>query len=96
MEYTIKQLSSLEKVRNINSLPENELREVTLLAGETFSYQVCGFSECSLRTELHIESELSDYLKRITRFIKTPLKRFRETLLKPSEASTASYQIRPI
>ena len=63
MEYTLKQISSLEKVIDVQRIPDKEIKNVTLLAGESFSYQVCGFTESSLRTDVHIESELSDYIK---------------------------------
>lgn len=40
MQITIKQISSLEKVRIFDSLPENELTHKKVFGGERFSYQI--------------------------------------------------------
>ena len=70
-EYTVnihvKQISSLEKIRQTDTLPDNELLSQTVLAGERFSYQIClsplDNSCAGLITQIQIESELKDHIK---------------------------------
>ncbi len=41
MEFTLKQISSLEKVRTLSDLDCSEVKTITALAGERVSYQLC-------------------------------------------------------
>ena len=64
MELTIKNISSLEKVRNVKIM--NELEEITsakVLAGENYSYQVCCTTEVRVETKIRVESLLQDHIK---------------------------------
>ena len=64
MNMTIKNISSLEKVRNVdimNSLEETNSAKV--LAGENYSYQVCVTTETRVDSFVYVDSPLSEYIK---------------------------------
>ena len=61
MNISIKQISSMEKIRNREDI-KNEVSEVQLFLGEHYSYQiVLETDECTV-SEIKVESELSDYI----------------------------------
>lgn len=61
MNISVKQISSLEKVRNKEDI-KNEVSSVQLFLGEHFSYQIAlAVEECTV-IEMSVESELSDYI----------------------------------
>lgn len=63
MELSVRQVSSLEKIRANDSLPCNEIHDKTAMLGERFSYQICMKSDQRLKVSLAVESKLSEYVK---------------------------------
>lgn len=63
MEISIRQLSSLEKVRDNKDFSQEEIERKVLLAGERFSYQICIKSEERLYAAVSVESAISDNIK---------------------------------
>jgi len=67
MNLTVKQISSLEKIRQSDALPTEELFQKTVLLGERFSYQICirptDNTGAGLITKISIESSLKDYVQ---------------------------------
>lgn len=63
MEITVKQISSLEKIRSMDAIPEEELHKKTVLLGEQFSYQVCIRTTKDMIFMATIESELAKNIK---------------------------------
>ncbi len=63
MNITIKQVSSLEKIRDgiINTV--DEISEKTLMRGEFFSYQIAYSSSEMLEFNVEIESPIKEYIK---------------------------------
>lgn len=63
MQFTLKQVSSLEKIRNVNDLTCKEIFQKTALAGERVSYQICLNGAPTLRNiSVSLESELAEYI----------------------------------
>lgn len=63
MNLTIKQVSSLEKVRANDELIHDEISKKSVLAGERFSYQICLQSSGAMQVTAEVESEFSDNIK---------------------------------
>lgn len=65
----VKQISSLEKVRNQSSMDYTRLNKKTLLKGERFSYQICARTSMyndlteNVTGKIEVCSPLSDYIK---------------------------------
>lgn len=63
MEFTLKQISSLEKVRNVKDVTCKEIFQQTALAGERVSYQICLSGVPALRNiSVSLESELANHI----------------------------------
>ena len=56
MELTVKQVSSLHKIRSTDSLDLPQLENKTCLTGERFSYQICLKSRDQLIADVTLES----------------------------------------
>ena len=86
MNLTIKQVSSLEKIRSVDDIPRSYLFKKTLLGGETFSYQIVfNFTNFDDKSEFdkHFESVIKEnnnknFVNVISKFV--PLS-FAQTLL---------------
>ena len=63
MNFSIKQVSSLEKVFNVDVESLRRLREKTVMKGETFSYQIAMQSPNDTEVIVDIDSPLKDYIK---------------------------------
>ena len=63
MEWKIKQISSLEKVRATDNLNYDEIHKKCVLAGERLSYQISMKSDCRMFVTASVESQLSAYVK---------------------------------
>ena len=63
MEWKIKQISSLEKVRAKDELHYDEIHKKSVLAGERLSYQISMKSDCRMFVTACVESELAEYVK---------------------------------
>ena len=63
MEFTLKQISSLEKVRATDKPNHDEISKKCVLAGERFSYQICIHAERIAFFTAAVESELAEYVK---------------------------------
>ncbi|MDD6214676.1 MAG: DUF4091 domain-containing protein [Firmicutes bacterium] len=63
MNITVKQLSSLKKVRSINDMQTDEICKKMILAGQSFSYQVAVYSDEKAEIEVEIDSSLSEYIR---------------------------------
>ena len=63
MNFQMVQLSSLEKVRENDSLDREEICRRTVLAGERLSYQICMRSEDRTEARVFVESELAEHVK---------------------------------
>lgn len=63
MKHTIKQISSLEKVRNTDSLNYAEITEKSALLGERISYQICIKTHKVLLAKFFVRSELAKSIK---------------------------------
>ena len=63
MQFTLKQISSLEKIRNAADLNCAEVFQKTAMAGERVSYQICLNGTPTLRNiSVSLESELADHI----------------------------------
>ena len=63
MEFLIKQISNLEKIRSASDIPAKTLDSKVLLGGERFSYQVVVLADAMLDLVVNIKSPLNDYIK---------------------------------
>lgn len=63
MEFKVKQISSLEKVRANDNLNYDEIHKKSVLAGERFSYQITMKSTNTMFITASVESELADHVK---------------------------------
>lgn len=63
MEVTIKQVSSLHKIRSTDSMDLAQLSRKTCLAGERFSYQICLQCDQLLITDVVMESALAEHIR---------------------------------
>ena len=63
MNFSIKQVSSLEKVFNVDVESLRRLREKTVMKGEAFSYQIAMQSPNDTEVIVDIDSPLKDYIK---------------------------------
>ena len=67
MNLTVKQISSLEKIRQTDALPAEELLTKTVLLGERFSYQICirpnENTGAGLITKITVDSPLKDNIQ---------------------------------
>ena len=63
MKVTIKQITSLEKVRRQDSLDLREIHKKIALAGERFSYQLCIKADKMLIAGIDIASPLAEHIK---------------------------------
>lgn len=63
MNFLIKQISPLEKIRCAADLSCNELRTKTVLAGERVGYQISVVSDSYLDLDISVESELAECVK---------------------------------
>ena len=61
--FLAKQISSLHKVREFDSLSMNEITKETVLRGERFTYQISMRSDAPVIGNIKIESPLLDHLK---------------------------------
>ena len=63
MEFTIKQISSLEKVRNNDDLNYVEINSINSLQGERVSYQISLKCEKVMLAKISVRSKLADHIK---------------------------------
>ena len=67
MEFVVKQVSSLEKIRKDVSFIYDEIHKKTVLAGERFSYQVCVWSDdmagANITADVSVESAFGSNVK---------------------------------
>ncbi len=63
MNVTIRQVTSLEKVRKEDSLDLREIHSKTALAGERFSYQLCIRADKMLVADVDVDSPLAEHIK---------------------------------
>ena len=63
MDISIKQISSLDKVRRNGPVAKNDLWRRTAMAGERVSYQLHVRSDIPLILTTSVESELSDHIR---------------------------------
>jgi len=63
MEISVKQISSLEKVRRGERCETKEIHRRTALAGERVSYQMCIRSDAVLILKASVESELAEHIR---------------------------------
>ena len=64
MNLTLKNISSLEKVRSVNEMNELcEIKSAKVLAGESYSYQVCCTTQSKVDAYVCVDSPLADYIK---------------------------------
>ena len=63
MNFELKQVSSLQKLRANDPLNCAEIHKKAVLAGERFSYQIAAKTDEIVYCEVAVESELSDYIK---------------------------------
>ena len=63
MELTVKQVSSLHKIRSTDSLDLPQLESKTCLTGERFSYQICLKSRDQLIADVTLESALAEHIQ---------------------------------
>ena len=63
MDLTVKQISSLEKIRESSELPRRGIFNHTMLKGESFSYQLSVSSTERTLVTVSVKSEISDYVK---------------------------------
>ena len=61
--FLAKQISSLQKVREFDSLSMNEITKETVLRGERFTYQISMRSDAPVIGNIKIESPLLDHIK---------------------------------
>ena len=63
MDITLKNISSLEKVRSVQQMNElDQICSAAVLAGEHFSYQVCCSSQVFFDTHVYVDSPLSEFI----------------------------------
>lgn len=62
MEWKIKQISSLEKVRATDNLDYGEIQRERVLAGQRFSYQIGIKSDSIMLVTADVESQLAEYI----------------------------------
>lgn len=62
MKIITKQISSLEKIRFLDDIPEESLSNVVMLKGESFSYQITAYAETTTRMNISVKSKLADYV----------------------------------
>lgn len=63
MAVTIRQISSLEKVRSTDTPELSEIHSRTMLAGERFSYQISLWSDKAYYAQVSVESPLKEYIQ---------------------------------
>lgn len=63
MNIKIQQISSLEKIRCINDIPEKEINKALLMKGESYSYQVAVCTDMMLDMKVKVKSELKECIK---------------------------------
>ncbi len=63
MTLTVKQISSLEKIREYSELPLRGFSSHTVLGGESFSYQLVVSSMERARISVSVKSSISEYVK---------------------------------
>ena len=63
MEWKVRQISSLEKVRATDNLDHDEIHKKIVLAGERLSYQISMQSDCRMFVTASVESKLAEYVK---------------------------------
>ena len=63
MNLTVKQISSLEKIREYSELPLRGFSNHTILAGESFSYQLVVSSAERARITVSVKSNISEHVK---------------------------------
>lgn len=63
MSFTLTRLSSLEKIFPNEKYINDYLESVTLLKGQSYSYQIAISSDDKLKAELSVISPLKDYIK---------------------------------
>lgn len=63
MEFKVKQISSLEKVRANDNLNHDEIHKKSVLAGERFSYQISMKATDTMFVTASVESELAEHVK---------------------------------
>jgi len=63
MDITVKQISSLHKVKDFGIECLAEFKNRTAMKGEYFSYQIAFQSHDTLEFDVEVESELKDYIK---------------------------------
>lgn len=63
MEVSVKQVSSLEKIRKGGNLDCNEIHKIEVLAGERFSYQICVKFPWTMFVTASVESDLTENIQ---------------------------------
>ncbi len=63
MKFEIVQVSSLEKIRECDSLRRDEIHKKTVLAGERLSYQICMKADSRIDVAVCVESNLPEAVK---------------------------------
>ena len=63
MNLTVKQISSLEKIRNIDDIPQRAIEQKTMLGAEVFSYQIVICTDESTCMSVEIKSPIEEYVK---------------------------------
>ena len=63
MNLAVQQISSMEKVRSSEVRAFDEIRKMTVMQGERFSYQLCVYSDTSLFLSAKVNSPLADFTK---------------------------------
>lgn len=63
MNITIKQISSLEKIRSFEDMNAAAIKNKTILAGESFSYQIGIFSQEVAELNISVSSPLKEYIQ---------------------------------
>ena len=58
-----KQISSLEKIRSVEDFPEKELKEVSLVKGEQFSYQITMKGEHACPGLVEVDTDMGDCVR---------------------------------
>ena len=62
MQITVRQISSLEKVRRTDPMPAQEVQRQTALAGQRISYQICIAADEQLFADVAVRSALVDHI----------------------------------
>ncbi len=63
MNIMVKQVSSLEKIRELGDIPDNCYENAVVLGGESFSYQIAVCSDICAGMEVACSSPLAEYIK---------------------------------